>query len=198
MLYNIALISYVIFYTLIALGIRSFILYLNTGINPFKKMGKGGVQGINEKVLMVGAALVPIIAFTYVFFKNWYHYLVPIDYLEIDSIRLMGVFLMIMGSVVTIVAQFQMGNSWRIGINPTEKTTLIQTGLFRYSRNPIYFSLLISFLGFFLVVPNALSLCALGLSYPSVEIKIRLEEQYLIEKHGTEFIQYMEKVKRWI
>ncbi|MFT4847540.1 MAG: hypothetical protein ACI83B_000059 [Sediminicola sp.] len=40
MIYKIAIIVYVILYTGIALGIRSFILYRNTGINPFKKMGK--------------------------------------------------------------------------------------------------------------------------------------------------------------
>jgi len=198
MIYKIAIIGYVILYTGIALAIRSFILYRNTGINPFKEMGNTGIKGFNERILMLGAMLVPVIAIIYLIGGNFYEYLVPIKYLEIERLKQFGIALMLIGSVIGIIAQFQMGNSWRIGINEREKTELITNRLFQYSRNPIYLGLLISFLGYFLIAPNALSLCCLVLSYPSVEIKIRLEEQYLIEKHGNNFQEYMEQVNRWI
>lgn len=198
MIYKIAIIAYVILYTGIALGLRSFILYRNTGINPFKKMGADGIKGFNEKVLMLGATLVPVIAIFYLSSETLYDYLVPIKYLELAVLKNAGIIIMIIGCIIGIIAQFQMGNSWRIGINENEKTTLITNRLYQYSRNPIYLGLLISFFGFFLIAPNALSLCCLVLSYPSVEIKIRLEEQYLIEKHGNDFRAYMEKVNRWI
>ena len=198
MIYKIAIIGYVVLYTGIALAIRSFILFRNTGINPFRKMGESGIKGFNEKILMLGATLVPVIAIIYLIGGELYEYLVPITYLEIDGLRLFGIAIMLIGCVIGIIAQFQMGNSWRIGINEKEKTELVTNRLFRYSRNPIYLGLLISFLGFFLIAPNALSLCCLVLSYPSVEIKIRLEEQYLIEKHGDEFQEYMQKVNRWM
>lgn len=198
MIYKIVIIGYVILYTGVAIAIRSFILYKNTGINPFEKMGKTGIKGFNEKILMLGATLVPIIAMIYLIGGNVYEYLVPIKYLEIERIKQIGIVVMLIGCSIGNIAQFQMGNSWRIGIDEEEKTELITNNLFQYSRNPIYLGLLISFLGFFLIAPNALSLCCLVLSYPSVEIKIRLEEEYLMNKHGNLFREYMEKVNRWI
>lgn len=197
MIYKIAVIVYVILYSVIAIGVRSYILYRNTGINPLKKMGQGGIQGINERVLMFGAAIIPVIAIAYVYSSNNYSYFVPITYLEIDIVRQVGIVLMILGSVASIIAQFQMGNSWRIGINKNETTQLVTKGFYRYSRNPIYVGLIISFIGFFMILPNAITLCCLAMSVPSIAIKIRLEEAYLKEKQGETFVKYMESVNRW-
>lgn len=55
---------------------------------------------------------------------------------------------------VVLVAQAQMGNSWRIGVDP-KLTELVQRGLFRFSRNPIFLSLRITLLGLFLVTTGA-------------------------------------------
>ncbi|MEH6746441.1 MAG: isoprenylcysteine carboxylmethyltransferase family protein [Maribacter arcticus] len=198
MIYKIAIIGYVILYTGIVLAIRSLILYRNTGINPFKKMGDTGIKGFNEKIMILGATLIPVIAIIYMIGGSLYEYLVPIKYLEINGLKQFGIVIMLIGCVIGIIAQFQMGDSWRIGIDEKERTELITNKLYRYSRNPIYLGLLISLMGFFFIAPNALSLCCLVLSYPSVEIKIRLEEEYLIQKHGEKFQEYMEKVNRWI
>ena len=199
MIYKIALLAYLFLYNGIALFIRSYILYQKTGINPFQKMGGKDLKGFNERILILGATLVPLIAILFVFFeKTIYPFLVPIEYLEIEGLRQLGIVFMLLGSIFAIIAQFQMGDSWRIGINHQEKTEIVKTGFFKYSRNPIYLGLLISFFGFFLIAPNALSLCCLVLSYPSVEIKIRLEEQYLLEKHQQAFSNYMAQVNRWL
>jgi protein-S-isoprenylcysteine O-methyltransferase Ste14 len=147
---------------------------------------------------MLGAMLVPVIAIIYLIGGNFYEYLIPIKHLEIEGLKQFGIVIMLIGCAIVIIAQFQMENSWRIGIDESKKTELITNKLFQYSHNPIYLGLLISFLGFFLIAPNALSLCCLALSYPSIEIKIkiRLEDEYLIGKHGDDFQEYMEKVNR--
>ena len=150
MLFKLAILSYVVLYTGLALGLRSYLLYRNTGINPFKSMGKHGIKGFNEKVLMLGAGLVPVIAFFYLVPYDLYQYLVPIEYLDKEWLKWSGVLLMIVGCIIALIAQFQMGDSWRIGINEEEKTPLVTNKLFKYSRNPIYLGLLISFLGFFI------------------------------------------------
>lgn len=198
MIYKIAVISYVILYVGIGLLVRSWILYKNTGINAFKTLGREGVQGINERVLVFEATLVPIIAFFYLMPYEIYKFMGPIEYLDLPWIKNVGIGIMVSATLFSILAQFQMGDSWRIGINKTEKTSLIKNKLYNYSRNPIYLGLLLSFLGYFLIVPNAWSLCCLVLSYPSLEIKIRFEEAYLLDKHGDGYLAYMEKVRRWI
>jgi len=91
-----------------------------------------------------------------------------------------------------------MRESWRIQINITEDTKLVTHGLYKYSRNPIYLGLLISFLGFFMIAPNALSLCFLILMLSSIGIKIRLEEEHLIRKHPGDFMEYKNNVRRWV
>jgi len=65
-----------------------------------------------------------------------------------------------------------------------------QNGLFQYSRNPIYLGVLISNLGFFLMMPNALSFAFVIVSYFALEVKIRLEEKYLEENHSMEYAAY--------
>src|SRR5262245_2501575 len=49
-----------------------------------------------------------------------------------------GVALALLGISVTVVAQWNMGRSWRIGVDPGERTELVRTGLYRQVRNPIY------------------------------------------------------------
>ena len=196
--YKIAILIYIFIYNGLLIIGRSYLLYKKTGINPFKKMGKDDAAGVNEKVLIFGASLLPVIAIAFSFFENIYQYFVPINYLIYELPRNIGCVLAFGGLAVAFIAQLQMGNSWRTGIDKNIKTALVTTGLFRYSRNPIYLALLISLLGFFLMAPNALSLCCLVLAYPSIEIKIRFEEEHLAEEHPVAFNNYQEKVRRWV
>jgi len=198
MIYKIALLLYVFLYTGIALFVRSYILYRRIGINVFKPMGRSGLQGANERVLMIVAALIPVITFFYLLPRRIYEYLVPIEYLEISLVQNSGIVIMLVGCIIGIISQFQMGDSWRIGINKNESTNLVTKGFYKYSRNPIYLGLMISFIGFFFIAPNAISLCCMVVSYPALDTKIRLEEQYLSKIHGKNFDTYRNNVNRWI
>lgn len=196
---KIASLLYVFFYYGILLAFRAFLLYRNTGINPIKNLEKKGIAGFVEKGITICFILVSVIAFNYVFLEyNYQFYLIPITYLEIQWIWITGIVLAFVGLIIGFVAQLQMGNSWRLGLNRKEKTDLITKGLYQYSRNPVYLGLMISYIGFFLMLPNALSFCWLVLSYFLLGVKIRLEEQYLESKHNPQFAIYKEKVRRWI
>ena len=195
--YKATLIIYILIYNGLLIIGRSYLLYKKTGINPFKNMGQKGAAGFNEKVLIVGESLLPIIVIVYVFFENIYFYFVPIGYLEIVLIKNIGVALSFGGLALAFIGQLQMGDAWRTGIDKKIKTELITSGLFKYSRNPIYLGLLISLLGFFLIAPNAVSLCCLVLAYPSVEMKIRFEEEHVEKMHPVDFEKYKKRVRRW-
>ena len=106
MIYKIAIIKYIIFYAVIVLGIRSFVLYRNTGINPFKKMGEDRIQGINEKVLMFGPTLVPVIVLFYLLSENLYNYLNPVKYLEFDALLCSSTAKKIQNSSIECVVSF--------------------------------------------------------------------------------------------
>ena len=91
-----------------------------------------------------------------------------------------------------------MANSWRIGIDENNKTKLVTKGVFSISRNPIFLGIMITNIGLFLVIPNAFTLLIISLSTLSINTQIRLEEEFLKREFGNEYIEYAEKVRRWI
>ena len=109
-----------------------------------------------------------------------------------------GYLLYAAGLVLVLVAQHQMGSAWRIGVDPTEKTQLIKTGLFQYIRNPIYTGLFIGGIGLWMTSPSYLLLIGLLLGYISVELFVRkVEEPYLLEQFGSEYRSWYRSTPRY-
>ena len=84
-------------------------------------------------------ALLFVAVFIYSFSDKMYQYLVPISYLMKDVFLIIALILIHLSLLWISVAQYQMSNSWRVGIDENNKTELITKGLFSYSRNPIFF-----------------------------------------------------------
>ncbi|MBK9993639.1 MAG: DUF1295 domain-containing protein [Saprospiraceae bacterium] len=89
------------------------------------------------------------VVFTYSFSEKKYSYLVPISYLQTQKLTIIGLALIHIALVWISIAQFQMSNSWRIGIDEENKTKLVTDGVFSISRNPIFLGMIISVLGLF-------------------------------------------------
>ena len=118
----------------------------------------------------------------------------------LDTMMLMyfGVALMVMAFVWVVVAQWQMKDSWRIGIDDEERTKLVTQGLFRFSRNPIFLGMTMSLLGFFLAFPTAISLQFVLMGSVLMQIQIRLEEEFLLRQHGQTYLVYKKRVGRML
>jgi protein-S-isoprenylcysteine O-methyltransferase Ste14 len=97
-----------------------------------------------------------------------------------------------------VIAQFQMGKSWRVGIDTHVKTELVIHGLFRISRNPIFLGMMVQLLGLFLVLPDAITLAILLAAYILISVQIRGEEEHLRELHPDAYPAYCCKVRRWL
>ena len=91
-----------------------------------------------------------------------------------------------------------MGNSWRIGIDSEHRTTLVEAGVFKLSRNPIFVGMTLTLFGLFLVIPNVGTLITLLVGFILIGIQVRLEEDYLSTIHGDEYLQYQRRVRRWL
>ncbi len=122
----------------------------------------------------------------------------PVDFLEVELLKFVGLTLMLLALVWTIIAQNQMKDSWRIGIDNDMKTELVTSGLFSVSRNPVFLGMIVSLIGLFLITPNAVSLLFLILGYVLIQIQIRLEEEFLYRQHGEKYLDYLIKVRRLI
>lgn len=116
-----------------------------------------------------------------------------------DAIRPAGIVLMALGVLVTLIAQVEMGSSWRVGVDPTEQTELVTRGLFRWVRNPIFSAMLMVFFGVLLAAPNALAVAAFVLSLVGIEVQVRgVEEPYLTRVHGERYVSYAQRVGRFM
>jgi len=189
---------YLIVYFIAAFVWRSYIVWKRTGINPVVFKGSDNAHDFVGGVFKLLFAVVVLVAFVYSFFPDAYEYLVPIPWLQRSWIRSTGSILMIASLVWTIVAQVQMGESWRIGVDNENRTKLVRTGVFRVSRNPIFLGMMITMLGLLLVIPNAFTLMTFVLGVVLINVQVRLEEEYLKTTHGDEYVSYMRQVRRWL
>ncbi|MCJ7936034.1 MAG: DUF1295 domain-containing protein [Chryseobacterium sp.] len=121
-----------------------------------------------------------------------------IHFLDTDFSRCVGVFFMSMAFVWVTVAQVQMRNSWRIGIDRSMKTALVTHGLFQFSRNPVFLGMTVSLLGFFLAFPTVIAFTFLLIGSILMQIQIRLEEEHLLEEHGPAYLAYQKTVGRML
>ena len=81
--------------------------------------------------------------------------------------------------------------------NP-EKNGLNSKGLYRISRNPIYMSYFIYFLGCVLLTQSFILLALVIVFQVSAHWIILSEERWCVKEFGEEYIKYMEKVRRYI
>ena len=98
----------------------------------------------------------------------------------------------------TAVAQYQMGLSWRIGIDLQRATGLVTSGLFAWSRNPIFLAMRVGLLSLVLLRPNAATVALWLVGDVLMQFQVRLEEAFLRERHGADYAAYCAKVRRWL
>jgi protein-S-isoprenylcysteine O-methyltransferase Ste14 len=109
-----------------------------------------------------------------------------------------GAALFLLALVWVLVAQLQMGAAWRVGIDHAQATDLVESGLFAWSRNPIFFGMRVALAAALLMVPNALvALAALAIEL-LMQVQARLEEAHLLQLHGDAYRRYCARVRRWI
>ena len=81
----------------------------------------------------------------------------------------------------------------------TDTDTIIKTGIYAYSRNPIYLSFVLFHLGMFLTFENTMYfLSSIGLFFWLNNYVIKEEEDFLKDKFKEDYIRYCKSVKKWI
>ena len=77
--------------------------------------------------------------------------------------------------------------------------SLVTTGPFRYSRNPLYLGgNVFCFFGAVLLLGSPTALIVTALHIPLVNLMIRREENQLERKFGDQFRAYKRRVRRWL
>lgn len=191
----VALVLFVVF-AVFGLGWRSWLQHKRTGSTGFK--GISGAPGSVEWLAGAGFALASVAAVVAPVLQ-WTRVLTPVPWLHAPWIQTVGIVAAVVGIAATVYAQLDMGISWRIGVDPNERTELVRTGVFSHVRNPIFTAMLIFGAGVALVTPNVLALAAFVLLLVTIEMQVRtVEEPYLAVAHGDSYQAYTASVGRFL
>lgn len=195
---NFFLYAYFFAFVLFCIILRNIWLYRKFGINAIQFGQQDGAQSITG----IYFKLLPLASFAVLLLWHLkpalYQELGAITALEIAPVRSLGIIFLCFSLVWVIIAQAQMGSSWRIGIDKNTCTEFITNGLFQFSRNPIFVGMMAMALGYFLVLPHALTLGILVLNIALIQVQEALEEEHLLSQHGEVYVQYCKEVRRWL
>ncbi|MHB8139074.1 MAG: methyltransferase family protein [Smithellaceae bacterium] len=111
---------------------------------------------------------------------------------------LVGAVMICIGILVFSLALISFKTSWRVGIDTVAPGGLITTGIFSLSRNPIFLSMNMYFLGTFLIYSNPFFLLSFMCMAFGFHFQIRHEETFLLQEYGNGYSNYMTQVRRYI
>jgi protein-S-isoprenylcysteine O-methyltransferase Ste14 len=90
------------------------------------------------------------------------------------------------------------GESFRVGIDQDRPDKLIMTGVFRFTRNPIYLAFTFLLTGEFLAFPNPVLLIYLFAAIALFHRQVLREEKHLREHYGASYLDYVRRVPRYL
>jgi protein-S-isoprenylcysteine O-methyltransferase Ste14 len=123
----------------------------------------------------------------------------PVEALLHPAIQWTGLVLAALGVGATYLAQLDLGESWRIGVDASERTELVVVGVFRRVRNPIFTAMVLSAVGLVLMVPSPVGIAGLVVLVVALEVQVRgVEEPYLRSVHGAAYRRYEQAVGRFV
>ena len=135
-----------------------------------------------------------LIIFNYFSFKK-------IDLILIPNQNLISLIIFLIGVLILINPIFKFIKS-KTTIDPIKfkkVNKLITSGIYKYSRNPMYLGLLMIVISTSILYLNILSITTPFLFYFWINrFQIKREDIFLTEKFGKEYLIYMTKTRRWI
>ena len=192
---ELALVLYVV-YLLLAFGLRTVLQVRRTGSTGFK--GIGGRPGSAEWLAGVGFTLALVLGFSAPVLALL-DVVEPVAALDGHGAHAVGTVLAIAGIGATLYAQIAMGTSWRIGVDPEERTSLVTSGPFALVRNPIFSAMLPTALGLLLIVPSWVAIVGFAGLVVALEVQVRVvEEPYLRRAHGDTYESYARRTGRFV
>ena len=82
---------------------------------------------------------------------------------------------------------------------PGESSSVVSSGVYRVSRNPMYLGFLLALAGWAVYLSNAVAVLLLPAFVVYMnQFQIKPEERALLTKFGSAFAAYMASVRRWL
>jgi protein-S-isoprenylcysteine O-methyltransferase Ste14 len=117
---------------------------------------------------------------------------------DVLSIVISGLLVVILGICFAVWARVHLGSNWSSRPAIRENHTITRTGPYAVVRHPIYTGILTGMLGTAIATGALLVFLVLLVIFVLFLIKIRMEEQFLLEEFGAEYERYRLEVKALI
>ncbi|MDY7395110.1 isoprenylcysteine carboxylmethyltransferase family protein [Aureibaculum sp. 2210JD6-5] len=100
---------------------------------------------------------------------------------------------------LTAVFSFRKAKTSVDPLHPSKASQLVTSGLYRYTRNPMYLAMLFGLIAIFFKFGNYYNIAIVMLFiWYITTYQIKPEEKVLIEIFGDDFTNYCKKTRRWI
>ena len=104
-----------------------------------------------------------------------------------------------LGIAVVAVLQFRRAGTTPNPMKPHESATVVVTGVYRYSRNPMYLGDLLILAGWAIWLANAAAFLGLPVFIAYLNrYQIAPEERALELRHGSAYVAYRATARRWL
>jgi protein-S-isoprenylcysteine O-methyltransferase Ste14 len=165
-------------------------------------MRRRGIEAMNFGKIDKKDFLIPPFAlfYFYLVFAAAFHFptVSSQQFFHSEIVSWVGVFFCIAGLLLILWSLVSFGQSFRIGIDTEHPNKLITSGVFAFSRNPIYVAFAFVLLGQFLVFSNWIVLVYMGAAVWLFHRQVSLEEEYLKKHYGQEYLDYCNVVRRYL
>lgn len=112
--------------------------------------------------------------------------------------RFTGFCIGMLGDAIFLISVLCMRDSWRAGIPDKDRTRLVTTGIYRYSRNPAFLGFDLQYIGVLLMYGNLLTAGFTVFAIVMLHLQILQEEKYLTRTFGTSYTDYCRNVRRYL
>lgn len=113
------------------------------------------------------------------------------------TLRWAGIAIAAVGVFVFVIAMLTMRDNWRAGVPETDKTELVTTGVYRFSRNPAFLGFDLMYAGLLIAFFNPVHLLFAVWAAVMLHLQIRQEEQFLTAAFGEEYLLYKKRTGRY-
>lgn len=144
---------------------------------------------IVELLMSIATLAAPVIQILSIIF-GWNH--MP------ANARFTGFCIGMLGDIIFLASVLCMKDSWRAGIPDKDRTTLVTTGIYRYSRNPAFLGFDFMYVGLLLMYFNLSMLVVSAFAIIMLHLQILQEERYLTENYGESYREYRKHVFRYL
>ena len=112
--------------------------------------------------------------------------------------RFTGFCVGMMGDVIFLLSVLCIKDSCRASIPDKDKTELVTTGIYRFSRNPAFLGFDLMYVGVLLLYGNLLTLSFSVFAIVMLHLQILQEERYLVNTFGAPYQEYCRHVFRYL